>query len=133
MNLKLLPQPGATVDYRYPYVLFPVRGISVFIFSAGRIDLLCITPGTWESRGAEGSASHRSPAQPACRLGHFSSVGGNSLSAFGVHVAQGMKRDSGFFLVAPLAEHKASAGIPGLPTLKPRQLQLFIGVLPRNS
>jgi len=34
MALKLLPQPAAMVDYRYPYVLFAVRGIFVFVFSA---------------------------------------------------------------------------------------------------
>lgn len=53
-------------------------------------------------------------------------------SAFGVQAAQGMKTDSGF-LAALLAEHKAMAAIRGLPTPKPRQFQLFTGVLPRNS
>ena len=102
------------------------------VLLTGRTDLLCTAPGAGGSWGARGSASHRSPAQPACGLGHFSSVGGNSPSAFGVHVAQGMKRGSGF-LGGPLAEHKAIAVIPRLPTLRPRQLRLFTGVLPRNS
>lgn len=94
-------------------MLFAVGAFLSLVLNAGQTDLLSPTPGARESRGLS--------------LAPFPSAA--YMQAWTFFLSR-REFDSGF-LASLLAEHRAV--IRGLPMLKPSQLQLLLGVLPRNS